>query len=281
MLTFIDILRKAGIDPKKTKLIRLPMTDPVFKECYDRGMIYEYTCHQKEGFSKGYDYWAVFIGGNGSKAQFYALYRVGDAMPDDRNRAAKKLPEAEADRYCGENLIYELEHQDILKEYEYRLTIEWGKSRMWHQRAVNDKEIVSIRADRKKVFSGFEDLVISYDELKEIIENEAVYAEWHAAFSAIYAIYLIMDTETGMQYVGSAYGNEGGLLETWSCYVKTQRGNTKQMRKLICYHPDRYHRFRFSVLQILPKTLTAEEVKAIELRYKRKLMSREFGMNEN
>ena len=50
---------------------------------------------------------------------------------------------------------------------------------------------------------------------------------------------------------------------------------------MLCDYPDRYHNFQFSILQILPKTLTADEVIAIESRYKKKLLSIQFGMNDN
>ena len=53
------------------------------------------------------------------------------------------------------------------------------------------------------------------------------------------------------------------------------------MKDLICDYPERYHSFQFSILQILPKTVTAEEVVTIETRYKKKLLSIEFGMNDN
>jgi hypothetical protein len=60
ILCFSDILRKVNIDPAKVKLIRHALTDKGFKQCYDKHMVYEYTCHQKTSFSNGYDYWAVF-----------------------------------------------------------------------------------------------------------------------------------------------------------------------------------------------------------------------------
>lgn len=46
-----------------------------------RNMVKEYTGEQKKDFNKGYDYWAVFISGKGTKARFYKLYRVGAAVP--------------------------------------------------------------------------------------------------------------------------------------------------------------------------------------------------------
>ena len=281
ILCFSDILQKVGLDPTKVKLIRHALTDKRFKECYEKGMIYEYTCHQKVGFSKGYDYWAIFISGAGTLAKFYALYRVGPSVPDTADIAPQGLPDSEVTEYRGENAFFQLTQNDMLKEFEGKLTIDWGKStRMWHQKGTSEKPIISLQPDEKKVFSGFEDLILSYDELKEILDNPTVYESWHAALSSVYAIYLIVDRETGKQYVGSAYGS-GGLLGRWACYINTRHGNNKLMRELICNYPERYHNFQFSILQILPKTLTADEVVATETKYKKKLLSIEFGMNDN
>ena len=91
---------------------------------------------------------------------------------------------------------------------------------------------------------------------------------------------MIVDRENGKQYVGSAYGS-GGLLSRWTCYIDTYHGHNKELKELICNYPERYHSFQFSILQILPKTLTADEVISIESRYKKKLLSKEFGMNAN
>ena len=130
------------------------------------------------------------------------------------------------------------------------------------------------------VFSGYENLILSYRELKEIVENQSVYSEWHTALSSVNAIYLIVDRTTGKQYVGSAYG-EGGLLGRWSYYVSTLHGGNKLMKELICCYPERYQDFQFSILQILPKTLTSNEIIDLETLYKRKLLSFKFGMNDN
>lgn len=281
ILFFSDILQKVGIDPAKVKLIRHALTDKRFKECFDKHMVYEYTCHQKAGFGKGYDYWAVFISGAGTLAKFYGIYQVGPSASDLPNMVPQGLPECEAREYRGENALFSLKPVDALKEYEGKLTIDWGKStRMWHQRGITGKPVISIQPDERKVFSGFEDLVLSYDELKEIVYNPEVYEAWKVALSSVYAIYLIVDRESGKQYVGSAYGS-GGLWDRWSCYIETHHGNNKRMRALLCDYPDRYHNFQFSILQILPKTLTADEVIAIESRYKKKLLSIQFGMNDN
>lgn len=281
ILCFSDILRKVNIDPAKVKLIRHALTDKGFKECYDRHMVYEYTCHQRSGFSSGYDYWAVFISDAGTLAKFYALYKVEGSVPDTADRIPLNLPEREARGFNGDGAVFQLQQVDILQEYEDKLTIDWGKStRMWHQRGSTEKPVVSIQPDKKKVFSGYEDLVLSYNDLKEIVDNQDVYDAWHTALSSVYAVYLIVDGESGMQYVGSAYG-EGGLFERWKCYVETYHGGNKRMKALLEQYPDRYRQFQFSILQILPKTVTDDGVVAIESVYKKKLMSFKFGLNEN
>ena len=65
LLHFTDILKKAGLDPAKVKLIRHSLGDKDFSKCYysEPQMVWEYTRIQKPGFSKGYDYWCVFVSG--------------------------------------------------------------------------------------------------------------------------------------------------------------------------------------------------------------------------
>lgn len=281
ILYFSDVLRKVGLDPAKVKLIRHSLRDKSFRECYEKNMVFEYTCHQKPNFSKGYEYWVIFISDSGTLAKLYSIYRVCGSVPDTKDRIPQGLPASEAEGYNGHNAFFFLEIVDLLREYEGKLIIDWGSSAlMWHQKGTTEKPIVSLRPDEKKVFSGYEDLILTYDQLKEIIENPSIYEAWHTALSSVYAIYLIVDRENGRQYVGSAYGGDG-LLGRWSCYVKTLHGNNKLMKEVVCNYPDRYHNFQFSILQILPKTLTPEEVINTESLYKRKLLSVEFGMNDN
>ena len=282
ILFFSDVLKKVGLDPTKVCLIRHAYSDKTFRECADSGKIYEYTCHQKIRF-KGYnyDYWAVFISGQGTLAKLFALYKVGNYVSDTPDRVPAGVPELEASHYKGEGIVYDLEPVELLKEYEGKITIEWGSSaRAWYQKGTTEKAIVSLIPDEKKVFMGYENVLLSFDQLKEIVENPAVYEPWHTALKSVYAIYLIVDTENGKQYVGSAYGVDG-LFGRWECYVNTKHGNNKKMRKLICDYPDRYHAFQFSILQILPKTVVEDDVIKIENIWKKRLLSKEFGMNNN
>lgn len=283
-LTFTDVLQKAGLDPSRVKLIRHPLARLKSKaqngELKEKDIVLAYTQQQKNGFSNGFDYWCVFVGDKSTLAKFYACYKVKgsissatpDMLPPDC-----LCPEW----YNGTDAFFDLEYMDCLKEYENRLVIDWGPSaRSWAQKGTSEKPIVSIYTDEKKYFAGFETLVLTYDELKKIVDTSQMDETWYTALSSVYAIYLIVDVVSGQQYVGSAYGNDG-LWGRWETYIRTLHGGNKKIIELLNADPERYHQFQFSVLQILPKTARPQDVIDIESLYKKKLRTIEFGLNDN
>ncbi|MGB8368496.1 MAG: GIY-YIG nuclease family protein [Limisphaerales bacterium] len=86
--------------------------------------------------------------------------------------------------------------------------------------------------------------------------------------------YLIKYKKDGRLYVGSAYG-KGGILDRWFEYGRTGDAGNK---KLVGLDP---FEFEFSVLEICPATMSAEEVIEREKRWKKCLGTREFGLNDN
>ena len=98
--------------------------------------------------------------------------------------------------------------------------------------------------------------------------------------SSVAGVYLILNEATGEQYVGSAYGAKG-ILARWKDYANTGHGGNARLRALAKANTDAPNRFRFSVLQTLPRTLTAAEVIAHERRHKEKLGTRAHGLNGN
>lgn len=280
LLHFSDILEKAGLDPAKVKLIRHSLGDKDFSKCYysEPQMVWEYTRIQKPGFSKGYDYWCVFVSGEGTTARLFACYKVNGAVSATPDLEPVGFPLE--GRFEGKYDYFDLEPVDNLKEYEHRLVIEWGRAALsWHQKGTTEKDILAIDSPVKKPFIGYDKVVLTYAELKEVVENRDVYELWQAALSAVNAVYLIVDTKSGQQYVGSAYGKDGLLGRR--IYVDSLHGHNKLMKEVICAHPDRYKFFQFSILQILPKTLTDDEVIHTESLWKEKLQSIRFGMNDN
>lgn len=280
VLYFSDLLKKIGLNPSRVMLIRHALSDNSFRSCYDKNMVLEYTRRQKIGFSKNYDYWAVFISESGTHARFFALYKVIGEVPDTPDIVPPNFPHPEW--FQGENSYFDLEHIHSFQEYEGRLTIEWGKStQMWHQKGSTEKPVLSIDATTKQPFPGFENTVLSYDMLKEVANNSTDYELWQTALSSINAVYLITDTKNGLHYVGSAYGKDG-LLGRWRCYVDTMHGNNKSMVKLLLDNPDCHHYFQFSILQIFSKATMEQEIIQAETLWKKKLLTlAPFGLNEN
>ena len=282
ILYFSDVLKKVGLDPAKVKLIRHALSDQGFRECYKANMIYEYTCHQGTNFSKGYDYWVTFISDKGTLCKLDACYKVGPSVPDTPDVMPPSVPEIEAKRFKGKNAYFKLDSVELLEDYSGKLVIDWGKAtRMWHQKGTTDKPIVSIQVNEKEVFSGFENLILTYDELKRILENRETFDAWYTAMSSVNAVYLIVDRKKGTQYVGSAYGKDG-LWGRWAEYIATSgHGGNKKMHQAMKENPQRCHDLQFSVLQILSKSLSEDEIIKAETLWKNKLLTKEHGWNDN
>lgn len=278
---FSEALQKAGLNPEDVGMIRHSLHDKTFRECYEADMVLEYTCHQKNNFAKDKKYLAVFISGESTTANFYALYKIGERVPDTRDNIPHGLPLIEANQYNGEMSFLNLTSFDAMKEYEGKIVIEWGKSAVrWYQKDTK-KAIISIRSESKEEFPGFEELILPFDKLNEIINDPTTYGSWHTALKSVFAIYLIVDNVTGKQYVGSAYQEKDGLFGRWKQYTETHHGGDKELIDLITQEPDRYHEFQFSILQQLPKTLPIEKVINTESLWKKKLGTRRNGYNDN
>lgn len=278
-LCFSDILRKAGIDPEKVKLIRHSLSDDDFRNCFDKNMIRAYTSVQKPGFSKGYEYWCVFIGGEHTTARFYACYRVHGSAPDTPDLKPKGFPVAAW--FHGNLAYYDLEPVSELSEYKNRLVIEWGKGTLaWHQKGTTEKVVKAIESKTERPFVGYENVILSYTALKEVVENKEDYRLWQEALRNVYAVYLIVDMKSGQQYVGSAYGTDG-LLGRWREYASSLHGNNKLMKELLDVQPAQFNHFQFSILQVLPKTKIPDEVIHVETIWKKKLGTLVHGLNAN
>lgn len=274
----IDLLKRSGIDPNNVVLIR--HTEDKIGRFMHLGYLRERTGLQSETFiGRDKTYWMTFVGEPGGGTRFVALYKMTGRhllrpgmLPDDYPREEAKF---------GEDYLYDLEPCDLLAEYENRLTVDWGGAYVtWAQNGTNNKHIVSI-AERKPQFPGFDKLLLSFGELADVINNSELYSAYHDAMSQVSAIYLVVDTESGQQYVGSAYG-QNGLWGRWSEYANTNgQGGNKLMRELMNEHPGRYHKLQYSVLRVLDSTTPVKEVIELEKLYKQKLGSRVFGLNAN
>jgi hypothetical protein len=91
-------------------------------------------------------------------------------------------------------------------------------------------------------------------------------------------IYLMLAQKSGDLYVGSASG-ESGIWGRSKDYALSGDGGNVQLQKLIEKDSAYPEQFRFSVLQILPRTMARNELLRRETLYTHKLGTRATGLN--
>lgn len=128
-------------------------------------------------------------------------------------------------------------------------------------------------------FDGFDNINIPYQTLKYIVENNI--PSWKTALSNVKGVYIIVDTRTGKQYVGSAYGNEC-IWKRWSHYAKNGHGDNIELKQIIKINGDDYKNyFKYSILEVCNMNLGNEYIISRETYWKEVLMTRRFGLNKN
>jgi hypothetical protein len=282
MLTLAHLLTPFGFDASRpTKLVR--HTDPRrnLRALYRAGQFDIYQSIQSTPVFADCELLVSFLGEPGNHAVFVGAYKViGGSGPKTIKLPADFL-EPEMD--TSNHYEYVLERDTRFDEFKDRLVIDWGKgARSWVQKfKAPSKSVVEVLPKGYvREFPGFLDFTLSLDELRAIVDHPLANREWHRMLGSVAGVYLILDTETGKQYVGSAYGKRG-ILGRWRDYSNTGHGNNQQLRALVNARPNAATKFQFCVLQTLPTTLTPQEVIAHEVMHKRKLGSRAHGLNSN
>jgi hypothetical protein len=87
-------------------------------------------------------------------------------------------------------------------------------------------------------------------------------------------VYVLVDKNTGEQYVGSANG-EQSLWGRFSEYARTRHGGNVELKNRT------NARYQIGVLQVVDLSLPDHSIEEIESWWKRKLMTREHGLNRN
>jgi hypothetical protein len=278
-MNIVELLHLRGLNPAaKVKLVRHQDKRYDVSEIYRTGHLETYQSYQAKPIFEC-DYIVAFIGLEGSLARFVGVYQV---LGRRASRDVPVPPEFPYPDFAKEDdVYYELRAVPGFEDLKDRIVIEWGKAALaWHQ-WLSEKEVVEVLPKGYVTdFPGYLDFILTFQELSEIIENPSANREWHRMLSGVAGVYLIVDSRTGMQYVGSAYGQEG-ILGRWKHYVKTVHGDNQKLKEILSLDRNAANHFRFSVLQTLPRTLTKNEVIEYEILYKKKLGSRAFGLNSN
>ena len=268
------------IDLKRAKLIRHAGNKEKVYENYRNGYI---DIHQRIQDKKRFancDYVVSFLGVGGSDSKFLGIYSVAGFEPFKRDL----LP---AGYYAlsdyGESVFWNLAKTDILTDLVERLIIDWGKSTLsWCQNGDTGKEISQILPRISPyVFTSYDKVLLQYTELKHIVSNPKENAIWQNKLSSVAGVYLITDTSTGKQYVGSASGETGGIWGRWSEYAKTKHGDNKRLKELMAAAPEHCNNFQYSILEVFPIKRDKNEILEYEALYKQKLATIKFGLNDN
>ncbi len=180
---------------------------------------------------------------------------------------------------------------EIYEGYAGRLLIKFHKQN--HSGDVNLKRQISKmtvhsildRPYSSLRFAGYNQVRLKFGELRRIVELNL--SDWHQALCAVFGVYLISDTKNGGAYVGSAYGKDG-LWGRWCCYASGDfcgHGGDKGLIERIGKNAGYPEKFEFSLLEVISKNTSEEDVRKREGWWKDTLRTRKNhhnkGMNEN
>jgi hypothetical protein len=141
---------------------------------------------------------------------------------------------------------------------------------------INQCEISQILDDTfdNDLFPGYENINLSWFDLKRVIEKNV----WKTALENQKGIYLIVDSNSGKMYVGSAYG-ENMILGRWKNYIENGHGGNKELKTLDFEYIKQ--NFRYSILDIYKSTIEDKIIIERESWWKNLLQTRKFGYNKN
>ena len=277
----VEILKPRGLKTKKsTKMIRYTDQEnyPVSEMTKEQLEFYQ-QCQSKQVFSDS-DYVVSFLGIEGTKAKFIGVYKVNDEERLKRKHLPRNYPYPQIVE--GDGYFYELEKVSGFEDLEDRIIIEWGGSaRAWAQNLTKKMVVEILPKGYVRSFPGYLDFILKFDELRGIVDSSDSNRVWHTMLSAVAGVYLIVDTITGSQYVGSAYG-KNGIMGRWTRYSKDGHGGNAKLQELLSERGSEYAaNLSFTILQTVSTSLSRREVIARENIWKDKLGSRAFGLNLN
>lgn len=268
MITFKDLvsLRTDVFDHSKVKYVRHKDNRQEYRELIkDRDELLKYQKYQKNNVFKNCEYIISFVGKDGTKSLFIGVFKVGKVYK--KNNA----------------YYYDLIEEKGFDDFKDRVVVDWGSATLsWHQWYSNtEKEVVEILP--KGFFGHFPGLLefsLDFYDLKKLVNNVDANKDWFNNLKSVNGIYLILDSKTGNQYIGSASGKEG-IWQRWASYTRDGHGGNILLKDLCLIDSEYYKNFRFSILQTLPSNILPKEVVKIENLYKVKLGTKSFGLNQN
>jgi hypothetical protein len=275
LLTFNLLLQQAGIDPSETRLLRHETKKhrgrtpySLWRDGLERFERYQDTqlTHRRSYFTG--KHWASFVVTPDGKTLFVGLYDVQGVRSVPANWY-HELNDDPLDPSTAD--LYSTSRNEILSDYRGRLVVSWGVgTRTWVQRAdKQSKPIVELRSDFvEPAYPGHAAFI---EKLSDIT---AMPLAWRSALLSVKGVYLLTCPRTKEQYVGSATGSDG-FFGRWQEYLD---GKTGGNIGLASREPSDY---QVSILEVAGSADDRDAIIRMEALWKRKLQSREMGLNRN
>ncbi len=271
MLSFNDLLALEGIDAARVRLLRhqdgrlgAGRLHGVWRN--DRATFEEYqSIQRKDIFSMG-DLLASFVVTEARNTVFVGMYQVD---------AVSTCPPGSIDPVLKHDISglfrYELQRIDALAGYQDMVVIDWGAgARAWVQRASRQvKPVIEIAQQYEPRFPGFRVFTRLVDDIPSLPSG------WRQVLRSVKGVYLLVDVESGQQYVGSAKGADS-LLGRWLDYAGGGDGGNVALKNAA---RDGRRTYQVSVLEVVDENTPDGTIEQIESYWKNKLLSREFGLN--
>lgn len=233
-----------------------------------------FMSYQSEQIKKDFmdvDYIVAFIGEESTTSRFVGVYKNHGAIKDTGLYNNKVLAK------------FDFRKIDGFESLNEKIVIDWKSPITWCQHYCNEMPVVRIDRGLEEnnipVFTRFEDVMLSYDQLALIFEKKN--QEWKSKLESCNCIYLILDKSNGKQYVGSTY-NKQGIWGRWASYAETGHGNDVELEELLKADPNYARKnFQWCILETLPLNILNDQAIDRESLYKRKFGTRDFGYNNN
>jgi hypothetical protein len=280
MLTVKEYLLAAGLDvePDDIKLVKHVSHElyiPI-KEMIKLGKFNQFQSEQSRAKKVFHNCKVIvsFVGMANNQAELYGVYKVNghrDFTEKDFKKSQRILTR---DIKNLKKLIwYKLKEVEEFSGLRERLIVQWKSTRGWVQK--KDLDIYEILPPVKVIpFPGYQDVILTFDELKSIFSNPRAHKDWKAALEANAGIYRIVDMTSGAIYIGSAYGSEG-IWGRWSNYAKNGHGGNKLLK------PRDPNNFQWSIVRTVSRSMSERDVIKVEAVEKVKHGSRVHGLNDN
>lgn len=275
-ILFNSLLREAAFQLNEVRLVRHKDQNSargrtpyeLWRDNRPQFEFYQSTQRVENGTKFAAKYWASFLGTPNDETLFIGVYQVGKHKLLDRDTPT---PHRDGVDKAGSCNVYELELDSRLGDLVGKLYIDWGPGkRSWIQRAERqDKPITEIRAQfEEPAFPGF----LAF--LKQLSELATLPGTWVSALRSSRGVYVLTCPRTKEQYIGSATGADG-FWGRWLQYVDTGHGGNIVLKSR---NPSDY---QVSILEVAGSADTNDEIVAMETLWKKKLQSREMGLNRN